>query len=215
MSRKLTLSVVDQSPVRAGGTAADALRDTIQLAVAVEALGYYRYWLAEHHNLPNFAGTSPEVLVGQVAARTNTIRVGSGGVMLSHYSALKVAENFGCWIRFIPAVLTWAWAAPRAATTLPPPLWPIPAALKMCSTTPGRWWTWWATCPAAWSRSIPLPRCRPGRARRKPPRRCGCWVPATKALTWPPGWGCPLPTLTSLAWRGGWPGDCGGLPKAV
>ena len=94
MSRKLTLSVVDQSPVRAGGTAADALRDTIQLAVAVEALGYYRYWLAEHHNLPNFAGTSPEVLVGQVAARTNTIRVGSGGVMLSHYSALKVAENF-------------------------------------------------------------------------------------------------------------------------
>ncbi len=94
MRRKLTLSVVDQSPVRAGETAADALRDTIQLAVAVEELGYYRYWLAEHHNLPNFAGTSPEVLAGQVAARTRAIRVGSGGVMLSHYSALKVAENF-------------------------------------------------------------------------------------------------------------------------
>ena len=94
MSAKLTLSVVDQSPVRAGGTAGDALRETIQLAMAVEKLGYYRYWLAEHHNLPNFAGTSPEVLVGQVAAHTNSIRVGSGGVMLSHYSALKVAENF-------------------------------------------------------------------------------------------------------------------------
>ena len=94
MSRKLLLSVVDQSPVRVGGTAAAALRDTIELAVAAESLGYYRYWLAEHHNLPNFAGTSPEVLVGQVAARTSTIRVGSGGVMLSHYSALKVAENF-------------------------------------------------------------------------------------------------------------------------
>ena len=94
MSAKLTLSVVDQSPVRAGGNAGDALRETIQLAVAVEKLGYYRYWLAEHHNLPNFAGTSPEVLVGQVAAHTNSIRVGSGGVMLSHYSALKVAENF-------------------------------------------------------------------------------------------------------------------------
>ena len=94
MSGKLTLSVVDQSPVRAGGTAGDALRETIALAVVVEKLGYYRYWLAEHHNLPNFAGTSPEVLVGQVAAHTNTIRVGSGGVMLSHYSALKVAENF-------------------------------------------------------------------------------------------------------------------------
>ena len=94
MGQELNLSVVDQSPMRAGGTAGDALRETIQLAVAVEKLGYYRYWLAEHHNLPNFAGTSPEVLVGQVAAHTSTIRVGSGGVMLSHYSALKVAENF-------------------------------------------------------------------------------------------------------------------------
>ena len=94
MGWKLVLSVVDQSPMRAGETAADALRDTVNLAVAVEKLGYYRYWLAEHHNLPNFAGTSPEVLIGQVAARTKTIRVGSGGIMLSHYSALKVAENF-------------------------------------------------------------------------------------------------------------------------
>ena len=94
MSGKLTLSVVDQSPVREGGTAGEALWETIDLAVAAEALGYERYWLAEHHNLPNFAGTSPEVLIGQVAARTSTIKVGSGGVMLSHYAALKVAENF-------------------------------------------------------------------------------------------------------------------------
>jgi luciferase family oxidoreductase group 1 len=91
---KLILSVVDQSPVRDGGTAAQALQETIDLAVAAEALGYQRYWLAEHHNIPNFAGTSPEMLIGQVAARTKTIRVGSGGVMLSHYSSLKVAENF-------------------------------------------------------------------------------------------------------------------------
>lgn len=94
MNLELILSVVDQSPVREGGTAGDALRETIDLAVAAEALGYRRYWLAEHHSLPNFAGTSPEVLIGQVAARTNRIRVGSGGVMLSHYSAFKVAENF-------------------------------------------------------------------------------------------------------------------------
>ena len=94
MSQKLELSVVDQSPVRAGESAGQALRDTIALAVEVEKLGYRRYWLAEHHSLPNFAGTSPEILVGQVAAHTKTIRVGSGGVMLSHYSALKVAENF-------------------------------------------------------------------------------------------------------------------------
>ena len=85
---------MDQSPVRTGESAGQALRDTIALAVAVEKLGYQRYWLAEHHSLPNFAGTSPEILIGQVAAHTNKIRVGSGGVMLSHYSALKVAENF-------------------------------------------------------------------------------------------------------------------------
>ena len=94
MVPKLTLSVVDQSPVRKGATAADALRETVDLAVATEALGYQRYWLAEHHSLPNFAGTSPEILIGQVASATSTIRVGSGGVMLSHYSSFKVAENF-------------------------------------------------------------------------------------------------------------------------
>jgi luciferase family oxidoreductase group 1 len=90
----LQLSVLDQSPVREGGTATDALQGTIALAVATEALGYRRFWVAEHHNLGNFAGTSPEILIGQIAARTRTIKVGSGGVMLTHYSALKVAENF-------------------------------------------------------------------------------------------------------------------------
>lgn len=94
MPTKLLLSVVDQSPVRQGGTAGDALRETIALAEAAEALGYQRYWVAEHHSLPGFAGTCPEVMVGQIAAHTKTIRVGSGGVMLSHYSALKVAEAF-------------------------------------------------------------------------------------------------------------------------
>ncbi len=94
MRQQLSLSVVDQSPVRRGGSAADALRETIELAVKTEALGYRRYWLAEHHNLPGFAGTAPEILIGQIAARTHTLRVGSGGVMLSHYSALKVAETF-------------------------------------------------------------------------------------------------------------------------
>ncbi len=94
MSQPLILSVVDQSPMREGSSPGEALRETIELAVAVEALGYQRYWVAEHHNLPNFAGTSPEMMVGQIAARTKSIRVGSGGVMLSHYSSFKVAENF-------------------------------------------------------------------------------------------------------------------------
>ena len=94
MEGKLTLSVVDQSPIRKGGTPADALHETIELAVAAEKLGYKRYWVAEHHNAGNFAGTSPEVMIGQIAARTNTIHVGSGGVMLSHYNSFKVAETF-------------------------------------------------------------------------------------------------------------------------
>jgi luciferase family oxidoreductase group 1 len=91
---RLRLSVVDQAPVRKGGTAADALRESLALAERADALGYERYWVAEHHGLPGIASTSPEILIGQIASRTRAIRVGSGGVMLTHYSALKVAENF-------------------------------------------------------------------------------------------------------------------------
>jgi luciferase family oxidoreductase group 1 len=88
------LSVLDQSPVRSGGTPADAIQETLELAQVADRLGYYRYWLAEHHSTTGLAGSSPEILIGQVAARTSRIRVGAGGVMLQHYSPLKVAENF-------------------------------------------------------------------------------------------------------------------------
>ncbi|MEK6711035.1 MAG: LLM class flavin-dependent oxidoreductase [Nitrospinota bacterium] len=90
----MRLSVLDQSPIRGGGTPAQALRETLLLAQAAERLGYHRYWVAEHHNSGGLAGSSPEIMVGQIAARTQSMRVGSGGVMLSHYSAYKVAENF-------------------------------------------------------------------------------------------------------------------------
>jgi len=90
----MKLSVLDQSPIRKGGTAADAVHETIELAKACERFGYSRYWLAEHHNTTSFAGSTPEVLIARVAAETRTIRVGSGGVMMPHYSPLKVAENF-------------------------------------------------------------------------------------------------------------------------
>lgn len=88
------LSVLDQSPIRSGVTPADAVRETLDLASLTDRLGYHRYWLAEHHSSGGLAGSTPEILIGQVAARTSHIRVGSGGVMLSHYSPLKVAENF-------------------------------------------------------------------------------------------------------------------------
>jgi len=88
------LSVLDQSPVRQGGSAADALNETIQLAQWAERWGYHRYWLAEHHATEGLAGSAPEIMVARVAAATSSIRVGSGGVMLSHYSPLKIAETF-------------------------------------------------------------------------------------------------------------------------
>jgi luciferase family oxidoreductase group 1 len=90
----MKLSVLDQSPIRAGGTPAAAIRETIELARHCDALGYHRYWVAEHHASDGLAGTAPEILITRIAAETRHLRVGSGGVMLSHYSALKVAEQF-------------------------------------------------------------------------------------------------------------------------
>jgi luciferase family oxidoreductase group 1 len=88
------LSVLDQSPVSEGSSGGDALRNSIDLARHTEALGYTRYWVAEHHATPMLASASPEVLISAIGAATSRIRVGSGGVMLPHYSPLKVAENF-------------------------------------------------------------------------------------------------------------------------
>jgi luciferase family oxidoreductase group 1 len=90
----MRLSVLDQSPIAEGSSGADALRNTLDLARSADRLGYHRYWVAEHHGGPMLAGPSPEVLIGPIAAATERIRVGSGGVMLPHYSPLKVAENF-------------------------------------------------------------------------------------------------------------------------
>jgi luciferase family oxidoreductase group 1 len=92
--RRMRLSVLDQSPIAEGSTGVDALRNTLDLARLTDALGYHRYWVAEHHGGPMLAGASPEVLIGPIAAATQRIRVGSGGVMLPHYSPFKVAETF-------------------------------------------------------------------------------------------------------------------------
>ena len=88
------LSVLDQSPIPEGSTGSQALRNSVDLARATDALGYHRYWVAEHHGGGMLAGPSPEALIGPIAAATSRIRVGSGGVMLPHYSPLKVAETF-------------------------------------------------------------------------------------------------------------------------
>src|SRR5437899_5705856 len=88
------LSVLDQSPVSEGSSGPEALRNTIDLARLADELGYTRYWVAEHHGGAMLAGPSPEALIGPIASATERIRVGSGGVMLPHYSPLKVADTF-------------------------------------------------------------------------------------------------------------------------
>src|ERR1700760_722159 len=90
----MRVSVLDQSPIPEGQTGVDALRNTLDLARLADRLGFHRYWVAEHHGGPMLAGAAPEVLIGPIASATTGIRVGSGGVMLPHYSPLKVAEVF-------------------------------------------------------------------------------------------------------------------------
>ncbi len=89
------LSVLDLSPVAAGTTVGQALRQTTELARRAEELGYRRFWVAEHHNMPAIASSAPAVLLAHLAASTSTIRVGSGGVMLPNHAPLVVAEQFG------------------------------------------------------------------------------------------------------------------------
>lgn len=90
----IKLSVLDQSPVSDGYTSADALRNTIELARLTDSLGYERYWIAEHHAIVTLASPAPEILLARIGAETSGIRLGSGGVLLPHYSPLKVAESF-------------------------------------------------------------------------------------------------------------------------
>ena len=92
---RTALSVLDLAPVAQGSTPADALAAALRLAREVEALGYHRYWVAEHHSMPGIASSSPAVLLARVAAETSTIRLGSGGVMLPNHSPLVIAEQFG------------------------------------------------------------------------------------------------------------------------
>jgi luciferase family oxidoreductase group 1 len=95
-------SLLDLSPVPEGQSAGDALRCTVDLAKAAEAAGYHRYWLAEHHNMPGIASAATAVVIGQVAAATSTIRVGSGGIMLPNHAPLMVAEAFGTLATLFP-----------------------------------------------------------------------------------------------------------------
>ena len=102
----MKLSVLDQSVSVAGSSEDAAIRDTLDLAQHCERLGYSRFWVSEHHGLPTIIGSAPEILMAAIAARTTRIRIGSAGVMLPHYSALKVAEQFRVLEALAPACRT-------------------------------------------------------------------------------------------------------------
>jgi len=92
--RKLKLSILDQSVIRPGGNAKDAINETVATVKLAEELGYSRFWVSEHHSSALIAGSTPEVLMVKLADATNAIRIGSGGIMLPNHSTLKVVENF-------------------------------------------------------------------------------------------------------------------------
>jgi luciferase family oxidoreductase group 1 len=117
MPAPFRLSVLDQSPISQGSSGVQALANTLDLARLADRLGYHRYWVAEHHGGPMLAGPSPEALIGPIAAATRRIRVGSGGVMLPHYSPFKVAETFSLLAGLFPRRIDLALG--RAAGTDP------------------------------------------------------------------------------------------------
>jgi luciferase family oxidoreductase group 1 len=90
----MKLSVLDQSPIAEGSTGGDALRNSLELAALADRLGYHRFWMAEHHASPALASASPEIMLAAIGRETRQIRIGTGGVMLPHYSPFKVAESF-------------------------------------------------------------------------------------------------------------------------
>jgi luciferase family oxidoreductase group 1 len=119
-------SLLDLSPIPEGKTAADALAASADLARAAEQLGYHRFWLAEHHNMPGIASAATAVVIGHVAAATRSIRVGAGGIMLPNHAPLTVAENFGTLATLFPGRIdlglgraTWPPPARCAATWRP------------------------------------------------------------------------------------------------
>jgi luciferase family oxidoreductase group 1 len=192
----LRLSVLDQSVACAGRGEDDAIRDTVALAEHAEALGYDRFWVSEHHGLPTIVGSAPEVLMAAVAARTTRIRIGSAGVMLPHYSALKVAEAFRVLDALAPGRIDLGVGrAPgsdrRTAQAL------NPHVSGMAEDFPEQILDLqaWASSPTPGRRPVPAPSARP---------RCGCWAARTTAPSWPPTWGCrmrlPTSSWTARAW---------------
>lgn len=114
------LSILDKSPIGEGETAATALSRTLRLAQLAEEWGYHRFWIAEHHNTAQLASPSPELVIAWILGQTQHIRVGSGGVMLQHYSPYKVAENFNLLASLAPGRVDLGVGKPWRLTAVDP-----------------------------------------------------------------------------------------------
>lgn len=98
----MKISILDQSPISQGSTPAEALQNMVESAILADALGYHRFWIAEHHNTPQLSSSAPEISMAYIAAKTKNIRLGSGGTMMMHYSPYKMAETFKTLAAYAP-----------------------------------------------------------------------------------------------------------------
>jgi luciferase family oxidoreductase group 1 len=136
----MQLSVLDLCPIVEGGDAARALRESVALAQEAERLGFNRFWLAEHHNMPGVASAATPLAIQHVAANTKAIRVGAGGIMLPNHSPLVVAEQFGTLATLFPGRIDLGLG--RAPGT----------DMGTARASRRTWWSCWATCPRRGSR---------------------------------------------------------------
>lgn len=132
----IPFSVLDLAPIREGGTAADSFHNTLDLARHAEKWGYNRYWLAEHHNMTGIASSATSVVIGHVAAGTSSIRVGSGGIMLSNHAPLVIAEQFGTLESLYPGRIDLGSGAEPPAPTRQPPEHCAAASAAMAVNSP-------------------------------------------------------------------------------
>ena len=186
----LKVGILDQSPVHGADTPAEALGRTVYLAGKAEEWGYHRFWVAEHHGSGRVMGSSPEVLVSHLLARTSRIRVGSGGVMLQHYSPYKVAENFNTsWRLWRRGGWIWGSGGGRGGCR---------SRRRRCggATAAGRGCRWrksWRSCGGSCMtgrrQGIRCMGCGPVRCRRRR-RSCICWGRRGAAGKWRRSWGC-------------------------
>ena len=181
------LSILDLAIVAGGASEREALDGCVALAQHAEELGYRRVWYAEHHNMTSIASSAPAVLIAHVAAHTESILLGSGGVMLPNHSPLTIAEQFGMLATLHPGRIELGLG--RAPGTDLPTVRAMrrdPAAAESFPATcwsSGATWPARAPCPASGPYRGPGPRCR-----------CTCWAPRCSARSWPPGSACRTPS---------------------